>query len=208
MSLLWPSWMSLKPRTLIVTWLLAVLLGLYLIENLWIDEWVQARFASMPALTPEPLSSFWFAAFGLGGIVCVVLIVGLVLVSRHKNISAGTKVATGIAVFCACGLFGTWYSATGQPSAGMARVTATQGGGHQVTLKWNPSTTPGVSYNVYRSETSGQYANHAINPSLLTQTTYVDGTVVTGRTYFYVTRAADGQGHESVNSNEAKAVIP
>lgn len=135
----------------------------------------------------------------------MVLIVGVLVL--HKNISGRAKVVTGIAVLCACGLFGTGYSATGQPSAGAARVTATQGG-HQVTLKCNASTTPGVRYNVYRSETAGQYTNSAINPGLLSQTMYVDVNVESGHTYFYVTPARDGQGHESVNSNEAKAVIP
>lgn len=200
------SRMPLKSRTRIVTWLLAVPLALYLMENLWVDGWVRGRFAGMPALTPEPLSSFWFVAFGLCGIVCVLLIVGVLV--RHKNISGRTRVVTGIAFLCACGLFGTGYSAPGQPSAGAARVTATLSGGHQVTLKWNASTTPGVRYNVYRSETAGQYTNSAINSGLLSQTMYVDVNVASGHTYFYVARAQDGQGHESANSNEAKAVIP
>jgi hypothetical protein len=189
-----------------VSWLLAVLLALYLIENLLVDGWVRARFAGMPALPQEPLSSFWLAALGLCGIVCVVLLLRVLVL--HQNISGRIKVVTVIAVLCACGLFGTGYSAAGQPSAGAARVTATQSGGHQVTLKWNASTTPGVRYNVYRSETAGQYTNSPINPGLLSQTTYVDVNVASGHTYFYVTRAQDGQGHESANSNEAKAVIP
>jgi len=67
------SRVSLRSRTRIVTWLLTVLLALYLIENLWGGR-IRARFAGMPAL-----SSFWFVAFGLCGIVCVVPIVGVLV---------------------------------------------------------------------------------------------------------------------------------
>jgi hypothetical protein len=68
-------------------------------------------------------------------------------------------------------------------------VTATQSGRHQVTLKWNASTTPGVRYNVYRSETAGQYTNPAIHPGLLSQTMYVDVNVASGHTYFHSVRS-------------------
>jgi hypothetical protein len=47
-----------------------------------------------------------------------------------------------------------------------------------------------------------------INSSIVQGTTFIDRTVESGRTYFYMTRAVDALGRESVNSNEASAVIP
>jgi hypothetical protein len=47
-----------------------------------------------------------------------------------------------------------------------------------------------------------------INSSLVRGLTYTDSTVVNGGTYYYVTRAVDDRGYESVNSNETSAVIP
>ena len=38
--------------------------------------------------------------------------------------------------------------------------------------------------------------------------TFTDNSVENGVTYYYVTRAVDTLGHESVNSNEARAAIP
>lgn len=76
--------------------------------------------------------------------------------------------------------------------------------GHDAVLKWNPSTTQGVTgYAVYRSQTAGgPYQKlSGVNAS-----PYTDLAVSTG-TYFYVVRAQKGS-QESANSNEAKAVIP
>ena len=39
-------------------------------------------------------------------------------------------------------------------------------------------------------------------------TTFVDSSVQSGQTYFYVTTAVDGSGKESGNSNQTQAVIP
>jgi hypothetical protein len=78
---------------------------------------------------------------------------------------------------------------------------------HTVTLNWTASTTPGVSYNVYRSTTSGgPYAKLTTTP--LAALTYVDSGVVAGQTYYYVTTAVDGTGTESVKSNEAQGAVP
>lgn len=76
-----------------------------------------------------------------------------------------------------------------------------------VALSWTASTSTVSGYNVYRSTTSGTgYAK--VNTSLLTTLTYTDSAVVNGTTYYYVATAVDASGNESVNSNEASAVIP
>ena len=79
---------------------------------------------------------------------------------------------------------------------------------HSVTLAWNASTSTNVvGYNIFRSAVSGgpyQQINIGPNASL----SYVDSTVAAGATLYYVVTAVDSAGAESINSNEAKAVIP
>ena len=77
---------------------------------------------------------------------------------------------------------------------------------HSVSLNWGASSTPSVTYNVYRSTTSGSGYSQ-INVSPVTGLTFTDSQVSNGATYFYVVRSFDGTS-ESANSNEAKAVIP
>jgi len=79
---------------------------------------------------------------------------------------------------------------------------------HSVTLSWVASTTPSVSYNVYRSTTSGGPYSLKVNASPIAGLSYVNTAVVAGQTYYYVVTAVDGGGTESVPSNQAAAVIP
>jgi hypothetical protein len=76
-----------------------------------------------------------------------------------------------------------------------------------VTLNWTASVSSGVvGYNVYRSTVSGgSYSK--INGTPVAATTYADTTVQTGQTYYYVARAVGSTGLESVNSNQATAVV-
>lgn len=88
-------------------------------------------------------------------------------------------------------------------AVGGACVTA---GTHSVTLNWTASTTAGVNYNIYRSTTSGgPYAK--INTTPVATVSYLDGTVLAGQTYYYVTTAISSGG-ESAYSNEASAAVP
>ncbi len=77
-----------------------------------------------------------------------------------------------------------------------------------VKLAWNASPTPAVvGYNAYRSELDGgPYAR--LNAAVIAETTYDDETVEKGLTYYYVVRAVDKDGTESLDSNQARAVIP
>ena len=85
--------------------------------------------------------------------------------------------------------------------------TGTAAPQHSVDLSWNPSASTVNGYNVYRgSKTGGPYSK--INPSLDGTTTYADGSVQAGQTYFYVTTAVATDGTESTFSNEVNAVIP
>ena len=71
-------------------------------------------------------------------------------------------------------------------------------------LQWDQSTTPRVTYRVYRSQ------SHGGPYQLVTQipgTMYVDNTVRRHNVYYYVVRAWDGT-LESVNSNELMLSVP
>jgi hypothetical protein len=86
---------------------------------------------------------------------------------------------------------------------GGACVTATS---HTVTLNWTASTTPSVTYNVYRASTAGgPYTK--LTATTVTTTSYTDSNVVAGQNYYYVTTAVNSNG-ESGYSNEAPATIP
>jgi len=78
---------------------------------------------------------------------------------------------------------------------------------HSATLSWNASTSTASGYNVYRSTVSGsQYVK--LNSSLISGLTYVDSTVQSGTTYYFVTTAVDSAGNESAYSNEVSAPVP
>ena len=47
-----------------------------------------------------------------------------------------------------------------------------------------------------------------INPNLVQELTYQDRDVKSCETYYYVTRAVDKDGRESVNSSEITATVP
>jgi len=85
-------------------------------------------------------------------------------------------------------------------------VTGTGATPHSVSLKWTASTTPNVTYNVYRSTTSGSYS-WAPLASAGAATSYTDYSVQAGVTYYYVVTAVSGSS-ESGRSNETPATIP
>jgi len=81
---------------------------------------------------------------------------------------------------------------------------------HRVYLHWHPPVPEKavrvVSYNVYRSETSGEH--YVRIKSGVREPSYTDVHVNSGKSYFYVVTAVDERGHESKYSNEIKATIP
>jgi hypothetical protein len=78
---------------------------------------------------------------------------------------------------------------------------------HSVLLSWTASTSANViGYNVYRGSAPGNEI--AITPPLVAGTSYTDGTVQAGQTYYYVVTAMNSSMITSVFSNEVKAVIP
>jgi hypothetical protein len=85
------------------------------------------------------------------------------------------------------------------------KENAPPGSQHSIHLSWKASTSAVAGYNVYRLGTSGLTK---INSDLVTGTSYVDGSVKPGQTYYYVTKAVGSTGKESGPSNQVQAVVP
>jgi hypothetical protein len=81
------------------------------------------------------------------------------------------------------------------------------GSAFSVSLFWNYSP-DAVGYNVYRSVAAkGKYAK--INSFLDPVTAYTDGTVVSGKTYYYAATSVNSEGQESARSKPpVEAVVP
>lgn len=93
-------------------------------------------------------------------------------------------------------------------------VNAILGGGcrtdtyhpHAVTLTWAASTTPNVTYSVYRGDAAG--GPYTLVKSGVQLLSFFDPNVTAGRTYYYVVSAVDSNGNASVYSNQVTATIP
>jgi hypothetical protein len=193
-----------KSLTLNVTWVLTFVLFVITVENIWLDSWLKARFPAFPSLAPEPPSVFWILTFAVIGIVCSVLIVGQVLLMRRAGVSRAAKVVAGMFVLAALLLSVTWFRVT----SGLAAVPHAMllQKSHPVKLTWHASTTPGVTYNIYRvNNRTGvtDQVNHTPIPGL----SYTDDTAVNGENYTYYATAVAGTS-ESARSNPAPANIP
>ena len=78
---------------------------------------------------------------------------------------------------------------------------------HRVSLTWHASKSSSVAgYYVFRSGKSG--GPYTRLSSRLRETSYVDGTVKAGQTYYYATTAVNLRGRQSAFSNQVKATIP
>ena len=76
-----------------------------------------------------------------------------------------------------------------------------------VSLSWSPSTSTVVGYNTYSSQVSGgPYTKLTSTPDA--STSYTDGSVQVGQTYYFVVTSVNSSNVESAYSNEVSAVIP
>ena len=99
-------------------------------------------------------------------------------------------------------------NATGSPTAITLSGTGVQATSHSVTLNWTASTSTVSGYNVYRSTTNGSGYVKINTTGLVGALTYVDTTVQSATTYYYVATAVDSSGNESADSNQATAIVP
>jgi fibronectin type 3 domain-containing protein len=98
-------------------------------------------------------------------------------------------------------------NATNSPASITLAGTGIQPVSHSVTLTWTASTSTVAGYNVYRSTvTGGPYSK--LNSTLISATTYMDSSVLSGQSYFYVVTSVDSSSVESANSTEVSAIIP
>jgi beta-glucanase (GH16 family) len=102
------------------------------------------------------------------------------------------------------------------PPAGPTALTAAPISNSQVQLNWTATTTtdPNVTYNIFRSTTSGQEHNIS-NTNManmiatgVTGTTFNDVMLTPGTTYFYQVNATGQESGESALSNEQSASLP
>ena len=78
-----------------------------------------------------------------------------------------------------------------------------------VSLSWKASTTPNVTYNVYRKTSRKEEYKTPPIASGLKVLTYDDHVMAArGDKFYYVVRSVDHLQHESMNSNEADVTIP
>jgi hypothetical protein len=193
-----------KSLTLSLTWLLTSILYAVTIENIWLDPWLKRRFPDFPSLAPQPPSELWIATFAAIGIVCVVLMVGQVLLMRRAGVARNAKIIAGVSVILALLLSVTWFLVTSGITAAPRSLFYRPP--HSVKLTWVASTTPGVTYNIYRrNESTGKYEQLNTNP--ITELTFTDPHPVNGESYTYFATAVSGT-RESAQSNPAPAAIP
>jgi ASPM-SPD-2-Hydin domain-containing protein len=87
------------------------------------------------------------------------------------------------------------------PLTGVGTVTT-----YNVNLSWNSSEDV-AGYNVYRSTAvNGTFSK--INSTLESNTAYSDGTVVSGKTYYYAATSVSASGQESARSTPVQATVP
>jgi len=78
---------------------------------------------------------------------------------------------------------------------------------HTVGLAWMDSATTVAGYNVYRGTSAGGPYASKLTASPVTSTQFTDSGLQSGQTYYYVVTAVGTDGVESVNSNQASALI-
>jgi len=80
------------------------------------------------------------------------------------------------------------------------------GSGHSVGLNWNASSTPNVTYKIYRTTISGGPYTFLASPG--TAINFTDPNIQSGQTYYYVVTSVDSSNKESVFSNQTQALVP
>lgn len=197
-----PQQNARNSRTLRITWLLTSILAIVPIFSLWIIPSLRSLNFEVPLLT-EPGTPEWIMVFAVGSIGCVVLLVGQILAFQNRKVPFGPRVIAALAVFVTLLLWGYWFYATTTKSVAAATPST-----HSVKLTWKPSTSPVVGYNIYRSTAPDKFTDPKLNDKPVTDTSYEDKGVEGNKTYYYSTRAVDAKGHESPDSNIAKAIVP
>jgi len=99
-------------------------------------------------------------------------------------------------------------NATNSPAAIALSGTGVAVTPRSVALSWAASSSPVSGYNVYRGTTSNGPYPTKLNSSLVTTVDFTDTTVTDGTTYYYVVTSVNSSNVESVDSNQATAIVP
>jgi hypothetical protein len=191
-----------------IAWMFAAAVCAFTTENLWIDPWLQRKsHHKLPSFVPEALGGAWFLILLALVITVIQLIVCQVLLMRDPTLPKRKKAVTGILVAAAALLSGAWFATTSGTTLATRSGQAGAPQKRSVVLRWQPSTTPDVRYNVYRGPFWGIHPDK-LNSTPIEGTSFTDGTVVNGQTYWYIVRAVNAKGEESFESNVAEATIP
>jgi Abnormal spindle-like microcephaly-assoc'd, ASPM-SPD-2-Hydin len=98
-------------------------------------------------------------------------------------------------------------NATNSPLAISLSGSGAAAASHSVTLNWRPSASSYAGFNLYRGSLSGgPYTK--VNSAFISATSFIDTSVTSGQTYYYVATEVDSTGAESVYSSEVIATIP
>lgn len=151
--------------------------------------------------------SLGFSAFGWAQSPCAIISGGAT--PTTADITAATNMAIGTTA-CTASIEGpnkcTVITVQRVINASLGQPCSVYNA-HAANLSWTASTTPNVTYNVYRATASTGPFTTPLNSSPITGTTYVDTTVQAGQTYYYVTTAV-ANGTESANSSPVQGTIP
>lgn len=184
-------------------WVLAAVPFLFAAENIWIDPRLRHRLQWFPSLVPEALSGAWILVLSLGLLSFVLLIFFQVLLIRSAGTTVRMKLQTAFAVLLVGVMLAQWsWVTTGHSGSFIFRLLRRT---HTIALTWTASSSPVAGYNIYRSTVRGADLQR-INGALVRGVTYTD-TAEGGATYFYVIRAVDAAGHESLDSNEISVTL-
>jgi len=191
-----------------VVWVLAAMVCVFTVENIWIDPWVARRsHHRLPSFLPDALGTPWFLVLLALALGVLFLVVCQVLLLRAAALSKREKVLSSVAVLTAALLAGEWSVATGGLALARQSHSATSPNQRRVVLRWKASASPNVRYNIYRGPSSRVHPEK-LNSTPIEGTTFTDTTVVSGQSYWYVVKAVSEKGEESQPSEEMSAKIP
>lgn len=187
-----------------IGWALAATLSAFTIENLWIDPWLRGKSDRFPSLKPEAFGGTWMLVSAIMALIFVLLVVSQILMWKDAASPSWKKALRALGAFISVLLCAAWFESTIGVRAKQVQPPPQKP--HTVTLHWHPSVTKGAKYNVYRSLTQGKgYVK--LNAQPLTDGSYLDNDVQSGKTYYYITRSISGD-KESLNSNEVQVKVP
>ena len=191
---------------LAVAWVLAALLILFAVENIWLDSLLRSRWHRLPSLVPEEGSTGWLMAFGFMGLSSGLLLVCQIFLIMDRSLVSVKKWGTACLSVCALALFVLWFRVTGMGDS--LRTVHSAQTGHSVTLNWKPSTSVVDGYHVYRSDSDGEFQDISSKvKDPWPDTKFVDTDVRSGGHHCYFVKAVAHKA-ESAGSSEVEVTIP